>query len=237
MFLGRFGSGKTEVAINYALALARAGARPWLVDLDTVTPFFRSRDLGWVLDEAGVKVVAPQGPTSMADLPALPPEIHAALQAWRDRVVVDLGGEPRGARVLGAWHQYFVPGKYEALVVANARRPFTTDTAGILRAVGELEAAARVRATGLVSNTHLGELTTLEVVRQGDRIVRKAARMLGLPVAFLALKEELAAEAVSLPPPVFIIRRYLTMPFGSGSDTAGGQSDEGGKPDGQTGGL
>lgn len=212
MYLGKFGSGKTEIAINHTLALARAGARPWLVDLDTVTPFFRSRDLRERLEESGARVVAS---AAHADLPALPPEIHSALQAGDDPVVIDLGGDRAGARVLGAWRDYMVPGQYRALFVVNACRPFTGDAAGIARAVGELEAVARIKVTDLVSNTHLGRETTPGVVLEGDRVVRHAARQLGLPVAFLVIREGLA-DPESFPPPVVVIRPCLGPPFGPG---------------------
>lgn len=186
-----------------------------MVDLDTVTPFFRCRDLRVRLEQAGARMVAPGGPRADADLPALPADIHGAMQAAGDPVVIDLGGDQRGARVLGAWHNYLVPGHYQAFFVVNARRPFTADAAGIIRAVRELEAAARLEVTGLVSNTHLGNRTDAGVVLAGDRVVRAAARELGVPVAFLVIREGLADPGI-FPPPVVVIRPYLAPPFGPG---------------------
>ena len=76
LFTGRFGSGKTETAINYARALVQGSApgidfeptdgQPGglsevvvLVDLDIVTPYFRSREMAARMAEQGVRVVAP----------------------------------------------------------------------------------------------------------------------------------------------------------------------------------
>lgn len=185
------------------------------MDLDTVTPFFRCRDLRLRLEQAGARVVAPSGPRADADLPALPAEIHGALQAGDTPVVIDLGGDRRGARVLGAWRNYLVPGHYQALFVVNARRPFTADVDGIVRSVRELEEAARIGVTGLVSNTHLGDRTDTGVVLGGDRVVREAAGELDLPVAFLVIREGLADPA-AFPPPVVVIRPCLA-PFGPGA--------------------
>ena len=44
LLAGHYGTGKTECAVNLALALAAAGAKTVLADLDIVNPYFRSRD-------------------------------------------------------------------------------------------------------------------------------------------------------------------------------------------------
>ena len=41
---GHYGTGKTEFAVNLALALAGEGAQVSLADLDIVNPYFRSRE-------------------------------------------------------------------------------------------------------------------------------------------------------------------------------------------------
>ena len=43
-FVGMFGSGKTELAINYAMMLAKKEENVALADLDFVSPYFRSRE-------------------------------------------------------------------------------------------------------------------------------------------------------------------------------------------------
>ena len=40
---GHYGTGKTELSVNLALALAAEGKRVMLADLDIVNPYFRSR--------------------------------------------------------------------------------------------------------------------------------------------------------------------------------------------------
>jgi hypothetical protein len=208
--LGRFGSGKTEIAVNRALALADARARPWLVDLDTVTPFFRSRDLRELLEKAGVRLVAPRAPLEAADLPAVPAEIGAVLGADREPVVVDLGGDAVGTRVLGAWRDRLFAVPHQALYVVNARRPFSGDVPSIVEGVRRLSAAARIRVTGLVSNTHLGARTTRELIQDGDRVIRQAAEELGLPVAFVAARRDLA-DGLEVPGTVMAIDNHLDL--------------------------
>ena len=108
LFTGRFGSGKTEAAINYALMLAkskgdgkqeRAATSVILIDLDIVTPYFRSREMstGRAMEERGVRVVAPNVVGQHLDIPAITPQILGAFQQTEQPVVVDVGGDPQGA--------------------------------------------------------------------------------------------------------------------------------------------
>ena len=211
--------------MNHVLALAHARARPWLVDLDTVTPFFRSRDLRDLLEEAGVRLVAPRPPLGTADLPAVPAEIGGVLRSGREPVVVDLGGGAVGTRVLGAWRDWLFAASYQALFVVNARRPFSGNGESIIHAVQQLAAAARIEVTGLVSNTHLGDRTTREIIQDGDRVIRQAAEQMGLPVAFVAARRDLA-DGLAVPGTVVPIDNYLHLayPWTKGADrgTEGG---------------
>ena len=43
VLVGHYGSGKTELAVNMALSLAKS-APTMLIDLDIVNPYFRSRE-------------------------------------------------------------------------------------------------------------------------------------------------------------------------------------------------
>ena len=51
---GHYGTGKTELAVNLALALAAEGRRVMLADLDIVNPYFRSRERRPQLEAAGI---------------------------------------------------------------------------------------------------------------------------------------------------------------------------------------
>mgnify|MGYP003240578704 FL=1 len=44
IFTGHFGSGKTEVALNFALQEKKKGEDVVIVDLDIVNPYFRTND-------------------------------------------------------------------------------------------------------------------------------------------------------------------------------------------------
>ena len=44
LFMGHYGSGKTFVSVNYALALKKLGKKVSVYDLDIVNPYFRTVD-------------------------------------------------------------------------------------------------------------------------------------------------------------------------------------------------
>ena len=80
VFVGHFGSGKTEIALNVALDLATGGERVTLADADVVKPYFRSRAARTLLEDSGVELIAPQGEHVHADLPILVPRLRGALR-------------------------------------------------------------------------------------------------------------------------------------------------------------
>ena len=46
VLIGNYGSGKTELALNFAFQAARAGKKVELIDLDMVNTYFRLTDRG-----------------------------------------------------------------------------------------------------------------------------------------------------------------------------------------------
>jgi len=215
VFFGAFGSGKTEVAINYAFRLQAMGERTVLVDLDTVTPFFRSREARDRLERGGVTVVAPADDLSWIDAPSLPPELPRALHQPHDAVVLDVGGDVAGARTLGSLARLFDGREYRALYVVNTRRPLTRGPEAIECSLRDIEAAARLRASGLVANTHLGARTSAAVVRRGVEITREAASRLGIRLQMVAVERRLlsAPELESFAEDVLPLELYMRPPW------------------------
>jgi hypothetical protein len=186
-FTGNYGSGKTEVAVNYSLLLAEKEEGVCIADLDIVNPYFRCREDAEFMQEHGIEVVAPRDDLKHADLPIILPEIKGLLEKTEGRTVLDVGGDPVGARVLSSLAESFRTEELDLLVVLNARRPFTDTVEGCREMIGEIEKASRLSVTALVGNTHLMDSTTPEVILEGERLVREVATTLDLPVRFLTV--------------------------------------------------
>lgn len=184
---GHYGSGKSEFSVSLALRLDAAGRRVALADLDIVNPYFRSREAAELLEARGVRVISSTlGHVSTLELPAISPEVRAPLADPGTDVIVDLGGDAVGARVLAQFRADVVRRPYELLVVVNAYRPETATCAGVLDHLRRIEATTGLRASGLVSNTHLLRDTTTHDVLAGLALCREASAASGVPVRYVA---------------------------------------------------
>lgn len=214
IFTGNYGSGKTEVSVNFSLQLAEADPPVSIVDLDIVNPYFRCREAIQPLEEAGLEVIVPRGEHFASELPIILPEVRGSILRDGGRVVLDVGGDDVGARVLSGFAADLVD-RADLVLVLNARRPFTDTVDGAVRIVREIESASRLRVTGLVSNTHLMENTTPELVQEGLDLAEKVGEALEIPLRFVALMEEVADAMAnsSLPAPVLRMQRRMLPPW------------------------
>ncbi len=228
IFAGRFGSGKTECAVNFAVQLAQGryptatgwtqtppsfNSHPRLVDLDIVTPYFRTRELGETLRPMGIVVVSPAEVGRYLDLPAISPEILGAIEQREALVVLDVGGDPQGARALGQYSPYIQEQDHIIYFVVNPYRPFTGTAEGIQAAIREVERTSRLRVSALVSNPNMMDETQVELVLAGHRRVVDVAREVGMPVAMLGVEERLAHEVRREvhDVPILEIRRFFNL--------------------------
>ena len=184
-FIGPFGSGKTEVALNLALSLAAGGAAVTFVDLDLVDPYFRGRQAREVLEAAGVRVVAPPPVWDQVDLPLFSSEVFGALQA-SGRILIDAGGEAHGALAVRQL-AHLLPPETAVYLVVNPYRPFMRSAEEIVQAAELIADAAGRPITALIANPNLAGATTADVVREGLWIVEAAALYLARPVAWTAV--------------------------------------------------
>jgi RecA/RadA recombinase len=214
LIVGNYGSGKTEVAVNLAIRLA-AQQSVAIADLDIVNPYFRCREARAEMESFGIRVINPQGDFHSADLPIILPEIRGAVQGEAGLLIFDVGGDDVGARVLSSLADVFTDRAYSMLQVLNARRPFTDTAAGAMKIKVEIEAASRLRVTGLISNTHLLEETDAATVLDGLRLAREVGAAAGLPVAFVTANEDLrdSFETSAVDCPVLWIRRRMLPPW------------------------
>jgi hypothetical protein len=213
--VGHFGSGKTEIAVNGALKLAADGIQVALVDLDIVKPYFRSRVTRALMAEHGVALIVPGGENIHADLPIIVPQIRTMLRDPARKVLFDVGGDDTGARALGSLADVVPHQETDHLLVLNFRRPFTETVEAAVLMVREIEAAARLPITGVISNTHLMGETTAEIVTDGYWLARATAERVGVPVVAVAVESGLAShlDAASFDCPLMPLTRTLRPPF------------------------
>lgn len=191
IFTGAYGSGKTEVSMNYAVDLRKNHEKVALIDLDIVNPYFRSREAAGPLREKGVEVIFPSGALASADLPAISPDINRVMQDEEYQVVFDVGGDNVGAIALGRFHPYFADGQYDMNFVINTLRPFTREVEGIREIMEEVIQASRIQVTHLVANINLVNDTRVEDILNGYQVVKAASEAFDLPVKYLAVEETL----------------------------------------------
>ena len=207
---GHYGTGKTNLSINLAVQKAAGGNPVSLIDLDLVNPYFRSSDYTEFLKSKGVKVIAPVYAGTTLDLPAIPPEIDSAFESGED-VIFDVGGDDAGSIVLGRFSQRFQPGEYEMLYVVNRYRVLTTkpeEAAALLR---EIESASRLKATAVVNNSHLKQLTTAQDIENSLDFAKSTAKFLNLPLLFTTAPEKIvdSLEIENLYP----VKIYVRSPW------------------------
>jgi hypothetical protein len=227
LLVGGFGSGKTEVAVNLVKYLASIETAPTtIVDLDLVNPYFRSREAIGEMEALGIRVITPRGGQFFADLPILLPEIKGAIEHGDGRLVVDVGGDAQGTRALGSLSGTFPAGGYEMLMVLNSRRPLTADAAGCLKTMRRIEASAKLSFTGLVSNSHMIDETTPEVLLEGYRLAMEVHGQTGLPVVFVSAKKEVLEQMDTsvFACPVLPLTRSMLKPWERKADADHDQS-------------
>ena len=183
LFAGHYGSGKTNIAVNYALLLAGEGKKVCIADMDIVNPYFRTKDSAKVLENAGVELISPKFANTNVDLPALPAESYRLVQDKRIYGIMDIGGDDRGAYALGRFVPYLKEeNNYRMIFVANAYRPLTRTPEEALEVMREIEEACGLPFTDIVNNANLGNETTPETVLDAVPYMERLSALSGLPI-------------------------------------------------------
>lgn len=216
LFAGHYGSGKTNIAVNYALLLAKEQKRVCIADLDIVNPYFRTKDSAQLLEAAGVDLISPQFANSNVDLPALPAESYRLVRDKSIYGIMDIGGDDRGAYALGR----FVPdivaeGDYRMVFVANCCRPLTRTPEDALEIMREIENACGLRFTCIVNNSNLGEMTDPQVLTDSLPFIEKLCELSGLPLWMHTVEEKIKNQLPEMTAPVLgmtLQEKYFAVP-------------------------
>ena len=213
LFAGHYGSGKTNIAVNYALKLAKEGKKVCIADLDIVNPYFRTKDSAKVLEQAGVELISPQFANTNVDLPALPAESYRPVQDKSTYGVMDIGGDDRGAYALGRFTPFILQeNNYRMAFVVNFCRPLTTTAEDALEVMREIEKACSMQFTCIVHNTNLGEETTAETVRSAQEKLNLLCSLSGLPLWMHTAPAKVARELDGPVLPMDLQEKYFALP-------------------------
>ena len=210
---GHYGTGKTEFAVNLALAMAQDGERVMMADLDIVNPYFRSRERRKLLEEAGIRLISSSQACSDADVPALPAELLTILENRDVRGILDIGGDPVGARVLARFQPKIVQEDYQLIYVLNANRPEVRTSESAIAYLRGIEATTGLRCTGIVNNTHLCGETTADEIRRGAALASAVSGETDIPVLCHVAEERFVDTLSDLAEPVFPITIKMKKPW------------------------
>ncbi|VBB07996.1 Hypothetical protein LUCI_3261 [Lucifera butyrica] len=211
VFVGEFGSGKTEVSVNYAVQLKRAGFKTAIVDMDLVKPYFRTRENRDLLEQQHIRVSAADNRLANADLPVLPSELNQLLYDEDYQVVIDVGGS-EAAIVLGRFQRQLAEVSYAAMMVINIYRPFSQTVEDIVAAIDRIQKTARISISGLISNANLAAETTAEHIYAGISLVEKVVEKTGIPIMRVVIPQWLQQE-ITTKYPVLLLERYTHYPY------------------------
>lgn len=194
VLIGNYGSGKTELALNFAINAAAEGGRTELLDLDMVNTYFRLTEHGKMTEMKEIRLVSPNYACSGIETLSLPAEVASAFDMDWDTVVFDVGGDAVGSTALGRYHQDFIdlePGSLEVLNVVNIRRPLAGTAEKIIHLQEEMQIHSRLKITGMINNTNLAQMTTPAELRDGYEMIKQVSEITGVPVLYTSGRKEM----------------------------------------------
>ena len=199
VLIGNYGSGKSELALNFAFKAAETG-KTELIDLDMVNTYFRLTERGKMVSQKEIRLVSPNFACSGIETLSLPAEVASAFALDWDTDVFDVGGDAVGSTALGRYHEDFMelgPGQLEVLNVVNIRRPLAGTVEKIIKLQQEMQIHSRLKITGMINNTNLAQMTGPDELRDGYEMLREVSEKTGVPVSYTTGKKELLDQFLS----------------------------------------
>jgi len=214
IFTGNFGSGKTEIAVNFATKLKERIEKVAIVDFDIVNPYFRTMDAKEELERKGIRVIASIYANTNVDIPAVSPEVNTLFEDKSYTAVFDVGGDDLGAKIVSTFKEEFIKEDYAHFFVVNVKRPMTNTVDKIKEMIESIEDSAGIKVTHLINNSNLLEQTTLDDILESDRIIREISKELNIEVAFTSGFKEVIHEACGkVSGEMFYIRKMIRLPW------------------------
>ena len=210
IFAGHYGSGKTNVAVNYALSVRKVKSDVAIADLDIVNPYFRTKDSEAILKENNIKLISSPYANTNVDTPALPAEAYSVIHNKDICSIIDVGGDDRGALALGRYMpEILKENDFEMIFVINKYRYLTSTAEDTVAIMKEIESAANAKFTSIVNNSNLGEETTAEDVLNSVEYANRVSSLSGLKIKMTTVKHDLIEKLGSDIDNLFPINLYV----------------------------
>jgi CobQ/CobB/MinD/ParA nucleotide binding domain. len=194
---GHYGCGKTNFCINLAFDLSRLGKKVSIVDIDIVNPYFRASEYKDILSAKNINIISPAYALSTLDIPALSSEIYSIFSNDDDHVIIDTGGDDAGVTALGRFSSNIIESKnYTMLYLVNSYRALTKTTSEAVTIFHEIEAASKLKVTGIVNNSHLKAKTSAKDIINSCEFADNVAFELNLPVIITTAPANIYNELV-----------------------------------------
>jgi CO dehydrogenase nickel-insertion accessory protein CooC1 len=189
VFVGHFGSGKTEIAANFAQELIKYNKDVYIVDMDIVNPFFRTVDLKEYFGEEGIHLIASEYAGTNVEASFVPSNISSLIEQKDSKVILDIGGDDAGAKILSTYSEYVQKTQYRMYCVVNTKRPDTNSASKIISMTEQINAKSNLKINAFINNTNLAGETTLEDVIEGQEILQEVSKKINVPIAFICANE------------------------------------------------
>lgn len=190
IFLGEAGSGKSEIAINFAMDLVRnSHQKVHFFDMDMTKPLFRSRDLRKELKKAGVEFHCQE---QFMDAPTLVGGVKRLLKEEDVLVVMDVGGDHIGARAIGGFATLLNKENTIVYYVLNALRPWSEDIEHIDVTLGQILGVSNINLAQikLIDNSNVGVKTTAREYLEGS------SRMIEIVKPYMSIEFSCVSEGL-----------------------------------------
>ncbi len=179
---GHYGSGKTNIAVNFALELKKQHDKVAIADIDIVNPYFRTKDSEELLNSNGIKLICSEYANSSVDIPALPQDMYSVTDDKELFSILDVGGDERGALALGRLAPQIQKEDYDMFFVVNKFRPLTNTVDMAIDVMREIEGACRLKFTKIINNSNLGRETTSEDVLSSLDFISELSKKTNVPI-------------------------------------------------------
>lgn len=202
---GHYGSGKSEFAVNLAI---KKNIK-YIVDLDIVNPYFRSRELTDKLKENDISLISSSiGASLGSDLPYIAKEAYSFLRG-KDKVIYDLGGDPVGAVILRQFLDQLDLKEVDLLLCINVYREQTSTKQKIISMIKEIENSGGLKITGLINNSNFLRETKCSDIKDAEKIISEVSKELKLDVIYTGVYEKIANSCDQLLGEIISLKLYL----------------------------